>query len=55
MHNNGLVSSLSLNLIHLVDDINQCLRIGTQTLSTPLLHLELSHLLKLIRQLKCDN
>ena len=47
MHNNGFVPS-PLNHTHLVNDINQCLGIGTQTNSIPLLHLELSHLLNLI-------
>ena len=49
MNNNGFIPSPSLNHAHLVNDINKCLGIGTQTLSTPLLQLELSHLLNLTR------
>ena len=49
MYNNGLVPSPPLNHTHLVNDINHCLGIGTQTLGTPLLQLELSYLLHSIR------
>ena len=47
MHNNWFVPSPPLSHTHLVDDMNKSLWIGTEILSTPLVHLKLSQLLNL--------
>ena len=49
MHNNWFVPGPPLSHTNLVDDMNEGLWIGTQTLSTPLVHLKLSQLLNLSR------
>ena len=49
MYDNWFVASSPLSHAHLVDDMNEGLWIGAQTLSTPLIHLKLSHLLNLTR------
>ena len=47
MHNNWIVLGPPLSHTHLVDDINKSLWIGTEILSTPLVHLKQSQLLNL--------
>ena len=49
MYHNRFISGPPLSHAHLVDDMNEGLWIGAQTLGTPLIHLKLSHLLNLTR------
>ena len=55
MHNNWFIPGPPLSHTHLVDDMNEGLWIGTQALSTPLVHLKLSQLLNLSRLKKNHN